>query len=578
MQQEKDLLRIVICGSVASQKLAVIQHLMRDEVDLIKAEPTQGIAIEVAYRSFSSQRRRFILANALTQQAHVRHMVMATSTAQLAILIVDDGVGNVAEIHRHMSLLSMMGVRDVVLAVDQKNSAQLNERTLQQWQSDLPEFASSPGFRSIVTIPICALEGDNIRSHSARLPWYQGPPLFDYLDAFTIYRGDSQRLVFPVQWVTQTSHGLRGLCGSIAEGQVRVGDQIRVTASGNVASVAEILTKDGPLSSAQTGDSIDLRLDCDIDITQGDVITHAQSPLETTEHFEATLIWMDEAVSLTGRNYHIMLATQWAIASITSIKYGIDIENLKQKPCKKQEINTIMVCNIVLNRPLAFDTYEKSREMGGFTLVDPINRATVACGMIRHTLRRSQNIHKQSLTISRIHREALNGHRGKVVWFTGLSGSGKSTLANALEVALHQQGVRTYILDGDNIRQGLNKDIGFTEEDRVENIRRVAEVAKLMMDAGLIVLAAFISPFRREREMARELIGSDNFIEVYVDTPLHICEQRDVKGLYKKAREGKIPNMTGINSPYEAPQTPEYRAGSESLLLSVSELTQLIVS
>jgi bifunctional enzyme CysN/CysC len=334
---------------------------------------------------------------------------------------------------------------------------------------------------------------------------------------------------------------------------VQVGDDIRVTASGQTANVTEIVTMDGPLARADAGQAVTLRLDREIDASRGDILSLSHSPLETTDQFEATLVWMDEDPGLMGRGYLLKLATQWATASITSIKHKVAINTLAYEASKKLALNDISVCNIATSKPLVFDSYQNSKTLGSFILVDRFTHATVAAGMVRHSLRRAQNVHQQALTITRADRENLNGHPGKVIWFTGLSGSGKSTLANALEVALHAQGKRTYILDGDNIRQGLNKDLGFTDADRVENIRRIAEVAKLMMDAGMIVMTAFISPFRREREMARELIGPENFVEVYVSTPLEVCEQRDVKGLYKKARSGQLPNMSGVSSPYEPP-------------------------
>ena len=350
-----------------------------------------------------------------------------------------------------------------------------------------------------------------------------------------------------------------------------------MTASGQTAKVAEIVTMDGSTQEAAAGDAVTLQLDREIDASRGDVLSLAASPLELTDQFEATLVWMDEDAGLIGRSYDIKLATPWASASITSIKYRIDINTLAHEASRQLALNDISVCNIATSKPLVFDTYANSQALGSFILVDRLSHATVAAGMIRHSLRRAQNVHKQALSITRQDRERLNGHKGKVIWFTGLSGSGKSTIANALEIELHRQGKRTYILDGDNIRQGLNKDLGFTEADRVENIRRIADVAKLMMDAGLIVMTAFISPFRREREMARELIGTDHFVEIFVDTPLDVCEARDPKGLYKKARTGQLPNMTGINSPYEPPLAPEFVAhGAQATEHIVREICDLL--
>jgi bifunctional enzyme CysN/CysC len=361
-----------------------------------------------------------------------------------------------------------------------------------------------------------------------------------------------------VQWVNRPNASFRGFSGTLASGQLKVGDALRVTASGQTALLARIVTADGELSTAQANDAVTLVLDREVDASRGDVLALADLPLDMTDQFEATLVWMHEEHGLTGRSYDIKLSNQWASASITNLKYRVDVNTQAHESCKQLVLNDIAVANLALSKPLAIAPYDDNAALGGFILVDKYSHATVAAGMIRHNLRRAQNVHRQALTITREDRERLNGHKGKVIWFTGLSGSGKSTIANALEKELHALGKRTYILDGDNVRQGLNKDLGFTDADRVENIRRVAEVAKLMMDAGMIVMTAFISPFRAEREMARELIGQENFVEVFLDTPLAVCEQRDPKGLYKKARNGQLPNMTGISSPYEVPENPSF--------------------
>lgn len=370
---------------------------------------------------------------------------------------------------------------------------------------------------------------------------------------------DSEKSIFPIEWVNQTDNENRGLSGTLASGQLALGDKVRVTTTGQTAQVVRIITPAGEAENATAEEAITVFLDPEIDAAPGDIIARADQPLEITDQFEANLIWMDEEPGLIGRTYEIKLANQWANASLTNLKYAINVTTHSQESCRQLQLNDIAVANLALSKPLVFDTFAQSRSLGSFILVDKYTQNTVAAGMIRHNLRRAQNVHRQALSITRDDREQQNGHKGKVIWFTGLSGSGKSTIANALEKELHAQGKRTYILDGDNIRQGLNKDLGFTDADRVENIRRVAEVAKLMMDAGLIVMTAFISPFRAERQMARDLIGEENFIEVFVDTPLAVCEQRDPKGLYKKARSGQLPNMTGINSPYEPPATPDVR-------------------
>lgn len=383
------------------------------------------------------------------------------------------------------------------------------------------------------------------------------------LDTIEVKSQDSDKLVFPVQSVTQLDASSRGYCGSVASGVLKLGDEIRVTASGQTARVAQIVTPDGPLEHALAGQAVTLKLDRDIDASRGDVFSTVHNPHQMTDQFEAALVWLGEDAGLIGRSYDIRLATQEATTSITSIKHRVDVNTMAHEAAKKLELNDISVCHFAASKPLVFDSYQNSRALGAFILLDRFTHATVGAGLIHFGLHRAQNVHKQALSITRQDREKLNGHQGKVIWFTGLSGSGKSFVANALEVALHAQGRRTYLLDGDNVRQGLTRDLGFTEADRVENIRRIAEVAKLMMDAGLIVMTAFISPFRREREMARELIGAENFIEVYVNTPLEVCEQRDAKGLYKKARAGAIPNFTGISSPYEAPPHPDLEITSD---------------
>jgi bifunctional enzyme CysN/CysC len=609
-QQGQDLLRFITCGSVDDGKSTLIgrllweaQQLFDDQlaplqddsrkhgtqgndidfallVDGLAAEREQGITIDVAYRFFSTTKRKFIVADTPGHEQYTRNMATGASTADMAVLLVDARKGILTQTRRHAFIASLMGIRHVALAINKMDLVDFNADIYREIKSTFENFAESLGFETITAIPVSALRGDNIIERSGRSTWYNGPTLLGHLETLTVSSVHNDRLVFPVQWVNRPNANFRGFSGTIADGMVSVGDEIRVTASGQTARVAELVTMDGPLASATAGDAITLRLDREIDVSRGDVISLSKQPLEITDQFEATLVWMHDAAGLTGRNSDIKLATQHASAALTQIKYRININTLSRDASKQLQLNDIAECNIATSKPLAFDTYDKSRILGSFILIDRFTHATVAAGMIRHTLRRAQNVHRQSLSIQRSDRELLNGQQGKVIWFTGLSGSGKSTLANALEVELHRQGRRTYILDGDNVRHGLNKDLGFTEADRVENIRRVAEVAKLMMDAGLIVITAFISPFRQEREMARELIGEDRFVEIYVNTPLAICEQRDVKGLYKKAREGLIPNMTGINSPYEAPEHPAFVADTHntSKELLLAELTKLVES
>jgi bifunctional enzyme CysN/CysC len=607
-QQDQDLLRFITSGSVDDGKSTLIgrllwesQLLFEDQVaalraeskkfgtqndgidfallvDGLAAEREQGITIDVAYRFFATAKRKFIVADTPGHEQYTRNMVTGASTADVAVLLVDASQGVLTQTRRHAYLTSLMGIRHVALAVNKMDLVGFDRSTYHAITEDFQAFAGTLGFEQITAIPLSALDGDNITERSAHTPWYSGPTLMGYLETVKVARPGTDRLVFPVQWVNRPDSTFRGFSGSVAEGSVCVGDEIRVTASGQTAKVTEIVTMDGPLSKADTGDAVTLRLHKEIDASRGDVLSLSRLPLEMTDHFEATLVWMSEEHGLVGRSYDIKLATQRASASVTAIKYRVDVNTLAHEASKKLELNDISVCNVACSKPLVFDAYERSRALGSFILVDRFSNATVAAGVIRHSLRRAQNVHKQALTITRADREKLNCHKGKVIWFTGLSGSGKSTIANALEVELHRQGKRTYILDGDNIRHGLNKDLGFTEEDRVENIRRIAEIAKLMMDAGLIVMTAFISPFRREREMARELIGADNFVEVYVSTPLAVCEERDPKGLYRRARSGQLPNMTGINSPYEVPQNADFIAdGSEgSIDRSVDELVALV--
>ncbi len=578
-----DLLRFITCGSVDDGKSTLIGRLLfesqqipedqiaalkRDSrrfgtqgdsidfallVDGLSAEREQGITIDVAYRYFSSSRRSFIVADTPGHEQYTRNMATGASTADLAVLLVDARTGLTVQTRRHAYLVSLMGLKHVVLAINKMDLLSYDEQRYRAIESEFTRYATQLGFETLVAIPMSALRGDNVTTRSSAMPWYDGPSLIEHLNTIDIHGTPQAGSVFPVQWVSRPNADFRGYAGTLAAGELKLGDTLRVAQSGQIAKISRIVTGDGDLSSATAGDAITLCLDREIDISRGDVLSRADSPIETTDQFEATLVWLHEEPGLASRRYDLKLASQWTGASITAIKHRINVNTLAEEPARKLELNDITVCNIATTQPLAFEPYSNSRELGGFILVDRYTHATVAAGLIRHSLRRAQNVHRQSLSIDRQARETLNGHAGKVLWFTGLSGSGKSTIANALEVELHGRGLHTYILDGDNIRQGLNRDLGFTDTDRVENIRRIAEVAKLMMDAGLIVMTSFISPFRRERDLARELIGPDNFIEIFVDTPLEVCEQRDVKGLYKKAREGKIPNMTGVNSPYEAP-------------------------
>lgn len=585
-QAQQDTLRFITCGSVDDGKSTLIgrllwesQHIFDDQlaaltadskrhgtqgsnidlallVDGLTAEREQGITIDVAYRFFGTARRKFIVADTPGHEQYTRNMVTGASTADLAVILIDARMGLLTQTRRHAHLASLMGIRHVALAINKMDLVGFDAKAFERIAHDFGTLAESLQFDSVTAIPISALLGDNVTTRSANSPWYNGPTLLGYLETVHIHSATDQRLVFPVQYINRPQADFRGLSGTVASGRMAMGNTVRVTASGQTAQVKRIITPNGDVSEALPGSAITVVLDRELDASRGDILARADAPLEMTDQFAATVIWMHEDQGMVGRSYELKLANQWAGASLTSIKHRINVNTGAHEACRELGLNDIAVCNLALSRPVVFDAYAKSRVIGCFILVDRFSRATVAAGLITHNLRRADNVHRQALSITRQDRELLNGHKGKVFWFTGLSGSGKSAISNALEKELHARGRHTYILDGDNIRQGLNRDLGFTDADRVENIRRVAEVAKLMMDAGLIVMTAFISPFRQERELARSLIGDENFVEVYVATPLTVCEQRDPKGLYKKARSGLLPNMTGLTSPYEPPDRP----------------------
>ena len=607
-QAQQDLLRFITCGSVDDGKSTLIGRLLWETqqvfddqlsalqadsrrygtqgkdidlallVDGLTAEREQGITIDVAYRFFSSPVRKFIVADTPGHAQYTRNMVTGASTADVAVLLVDAQQGVLTQTRRHAYLVSLVGIQHVILAINKMDRVAYQQTVFDAIVADFTPIWQALAFETVTPIALSALQGDNITTRSPRTPWYQGPTLMGCLETIDVQRPAPHKAVFPVQWVNRPNASFRGFSGTLASGQLKVGDALRITASGQTATLSRIVTADGDLPQADAGVAVTLVLDREVDASRGDVIALADHALEMTDQFEATLVWMRDEPGLTGRAYELKLANQWTSASITTLKYRVNVTTQAQESCRHLNLNDIAVANLALSKPLVFEPYAQCPTLGGFILVDKFTHATVAAGMIRHNLRRAQNVHRQALSITREDRARLNGHKGKVIWFTGLSGAGKSTIANALETALHAQGKRTYILDGDNLRHGLNKDLGFTDADRVENIRRVAEVAKLMMDAGLIVITAFISPFRAERQMARERIGEGNFVEVFVDTPLEVCEQRDPKGLYKKARLGQLPNMTGISSPYQAPLNPEIwvKAGADDLSKTTAEILETL--
>lgn len=609
-QARQDLLRFITCGSVDDGKSTLIGRLLWEShqiyddqmntleadskrhgtqgkdidfallVDGLAAEREQGITIDVAYRFFSTPRRKFIVADTPGHEQYTRNMVTGASTADVAILLIDARKGVLTQTRRHAYLASLVGIKHIVLAINKMDLVGYEQAVFDHILAEFTLIAQKLKLDHVTAIPLSALKGDNIIERSRYTPWFKGPTLMGCLETMEIKPKESGAAIFPVQWVNRPHADFRGFSGTLASGHLSPGDQVRITSSGQTARIARIVTEDGDLERAHSGDAVTLVLDQEIDASRGDVLALADHPVEVTDQCEAIVVWMHDELGFVGRSYELKLANQWTNASLTAIKHRVDVNTQAHEPCRQLGLNDIACVNLSLTKPLAFTPYAQSQSLGGFILVDKFTHSTVAAGMITHNLRRAQNIHRQSLTITREDRETLNGHKGKVIWFTGLSGSGKSTIANALEKELHAQGKRTYILDGDNIRHGLNRDLGFTDADRIENIRRAIEVAKLMMDGGLIVMTAFISPFRAEREMARQLIGESNFIEVFVDTPLQICEQRDSKGLYKKARQGEIPNFTGINSDYQRPENSlfVYLNGENSVTKNVRSILEFIQS
>ncbi|MFC3077900.1 sulfate adenylyltransferase subunit CysN [Phenylobacterium terrae] len=594
--EHKSLLRFLTCGSVDDGKSTLIGRLLYDSkmifedqlaaleadskkvgtqggdidfallVDGLAAEREQGITIDVAYRFFSTDKRKFIVADTPGHEQYTRNMVTGASTADAAIILIDARKGVLTQTRRHSYLVSLLGIRHVILAVNKMDLVDWSQETFDAILADYRAFAEQIGIKAFHAIPMSALKGDNITTSSDKAPWYAGPPLMTLLETLEV-EDDLQEKPFrmPVQWVNRPNLDFRGFSGLIASGTIATGDKVKVLPSGRESTVARIVTFSGDLPRAVAGQSVTLTLADEIDVSRGDVLAAAGDPPAVADQFESTIVWFDEEALLPGRPYLVKLGARIVGAQITEPKYKVNVNTLEHLAAKRLELNEIGVCNLSLDAPVAFDPYAENKDLGGFILIDRLSNRTVGAGMLHFALRRSQNIHWQALDVNKSARAALKGQKGRVVWLTGLSGSGKSTIANLVEKRLHADGRHTYILDGDNVRHGLNKDLGFTDEDRVENIRRVAEVAKLMVDAGLIVLVSFISPFRAERRLARELLAEGEFIEVFVDTPLEVAEQRDVKGLYKKARAGELKNFTGVDSPYEAPERPEIRIDTTAM-------------
>ena len=600
--QHKSLLRFITCGSVDDGKSTLIGRLLYESkmlfedqlaaveadskkygtqgeaidfallVDGLAAEREQGITIDVAYRFFSTDKRKFIVADTPGHEQYTRNMVTGASTADAAILMVDARKGILTQTRRHSYLVNLIGIRHIVVAINKMDLVDYAEGVFRRIVEDYTAFSRQLGIEQVTFIPMSAFRGDNITSPSAAMPWYHGTTLMGYLETVEVDDGLMQRAPFrlPVQWVNRPNLDFRGFAGSIAGGTIRPGDRVRVQPSGRESTVARIVTRDGDLDRAVAGQSVTLTLADEIDISRGDVISTVEAPAEVADQFECTVVWMHDEPMLAGRPYLLKIGARTVSATITEIKYQVNVNTLEHVAAKRLELNAIGVCNLSLDRPIAFDPYRINRDTGGFILIDRLSNNTVGAGLLHFALRRAHNIHLQHVDVDKRARAALKNQRGCVLWFTGLSGAGKSSIANLVEKKLHALGHHTYLLDGDNVRHGLNKDLGFTDADRVENIRRVAEVAKLMVDAGLIVLTAFISPFRSERRMARGLVEEGEFVEAFVDTPLEVAEARDPKGLYKKARRGELKNFTGIDSPYEAPEDPELRLDTTRLDLEAA--------
>jgi bifunctional enzyme CysN/CysC len=585
---QKSLLRFLTCGSVDDGKSTLIGRLLYDSkliledqlaslerdsvrhgttgedldlallVDGLEAERQQGITIDVAYRFFTTNRRAFIVADTPGHEQYTRNMATGASNADLAVILIDARKGVLTQTKRHSYICSLLGVRHLVLAVNKIDLMDYDEAVFDRIVADYRAFAETLGFTSIVPVPMSARHGDNVTIRSTKTPWFTGPTLIEHLETIDVDSDTAAKpFRFPVQWVNRPNLDFRGFSGTIASGTVRPGDRVTVAASGRETAVARIVTFDGDVAEARAGDAVTLTLADEVDIARGDLLAPPTERPEVADQFAAHVIWMGDEALLPGRPYLMRIGTRYVPVKITTLKHKVDIDTLDHLAARTLSLNEIGVCNLSATSPVAFDAYADNRETGAFILIDRYTNATVGAGMIEFGLRRAANIHRQALLVGRADHEQLNGHKPAVLWFTGLSGSGKSTIANLVERQLHDRGVRTFLLDGDNVRHGLNRDLGFSDADRVENVRRVGEVAKLFVEAGTIVLCSFISPFRAERRMVRELFAADEFLEVFVDTPLEDCIARDPKGLYAKALDGKIANFTGVSSPYEPPEHAE---------------------
>ena len=613
LHQHKSMLRFITCGSVDDGKSTLIGRLLYDSkmifedqlasleadskklgtqgqeidfallVDGLAAEREQGITIDVAYRFFATEKRKFIVADTPGHEQYTRNMVTGASTADLAVILIDARQGILTQTRRHSYLAHLLGIQHIVLAVNKMDLVDYDQARFDEIVGQYREFADDLGMKAFAAIPLSGLAGDNVTQNSDNMPWYQGSALLPHLESVELQQEAAQAASFamPVQWVNRPNLDFRGFSGLIATGRVAPGDAIRVVPSGKNARVKSIVTmaSDGTLQTleaAVAGQSVTLTLDTEIDCSRGDIIAAADNPPAVADRFEATLIWMDEQALLPGRSYEMKIGTQTVAASVQTPKYQVNVNTMEHLASKTLELNAIGVVEIATTQKISFAPYAENRALGSFVLIDKMSNATVAAGLLHFSLRRADNIHWQATDIDRKAHAQLKNQKPLLLWFTGLSGSGKSTIANELEKLLHTMNRHTFLLDGDNVRHGLNKDLGFTDADRVENIRRIGEVSKLMVDAGLIVLSAFISPFRAERDMVREMLPEGEFVEIFVDTPLEVAEQRDVKGLYKKARAGELKNFTGIDSPYEPPLSPDIRVNTTQM--SAQEAAQHIVT